>query len=406
MAYLNQVFVPIEIMEIIFEQLALDRATYALNECSRTCSTFYVLCMKHLFATIELDAMHGSEKPTVRSFKRLLDRNPKIANCVQTLEYVNNFEVKEGPRLLRRLHNVRKFTFGFNDHDMFGSYQQDWRTIPSTLKSSLRSFLRSNLICDLSLINLMNFPIYIFTQLPHLVTLHIGNLTVVDSPMSSTVGITKIPQLQNLLIQDCAESMRKLLSTKQDMSPILDFTRVEVLTMTVESLEGLAILERLLQLSVCLKALDLLGNPDHPPYQNFHGSVARCLTPQSSQTLETVALCLMINKSRYDPYMDFVLELEQMEGGNVLRNIDIDIGVDTDCRCSTNPSAWRKLDEVLSRPGFSHLRHVSLAITMYHLNPPRDDLKIELEMIGAKQFPWLSSANSVKFKFAFSVEAI
>jgi hypothetical protein len=399
----SHTMVPLDIIEIIMELLANANDMASLKTCSLACHCFLAVCRKHVFSKIELDSINqGSKAPRVRLFKRLLDGNPSIAGYVRSLDYVNDFHSKRGPPILRRLHRVHSFTFGFKDSQQrMLNHQQEWEKMPSFLKSSLSSFIQSNSIAELSLFNIKDVPLTVFMYFPHLTGLRINNVSVANVPLSD--GFLKqkgSPKLVSLWVRNSSlgAMIKPLNNTTPGAAPILNLTGLESLSIVIdEDPTIMDVIKSLLKPSETLECLSFSGS--HPDL-NFLGSFASSLTPGSLKTLKTVKLFPMLETQEDNPYLYFAQELEHIAGKNVLETLIVHIDIDTDCRCTTDSSQWSQLDLILSEPdGFPLLRRVEIKVTIWHWSRDYSEFHTRLEDIGKGSFPWLRDNKNVEFGF-------
>jgi len=346
----------------------------------------------------------------VRLFKRLLDRNPSIAGYVRSLDYVNDFNCKRGPPILQRLHRVTSLTFGFRDSQrmLIVDHQQEWDKMPSFLKSSLQSFIQSNLIAELSLFNINNLPVTIFTHLPRLTSLRINNVSVANAPFSKgSLKAEGAPKLTSLSVRNSGlgAMIRLLNHPPVGVVPILNLTGLENLSIVVD--EDPTIMDAIRSLLKPSETLACLSFSGSYPYLDFLGSFASSLTPGSMKTLKTVKLYPMLESREDDPFLNFAQELEQIAGKSVLETLIVQIDIDTDCRCTTDASQWSQLDHILSQDDcFPLLRRVEFKIIIWHWSRDYGEFQTRLEDIGRECFPWLRNNNDVEFDFEVQVEDV
>ncbi|KDR74305.1 hypothetical protein GALMADRAFT_70757 [Galerina marginata CBS 339.88] len=392
--------IPFDIIEIIMKVLADRLDVESLKACSLVSSPFYAICRKHIFSSIKLRSTErSSREPAASRFNRLLDSNPSIAGHVKTLTYVNHCE--PGPPILQRLHSVTSFVFGFGDE----CHQQTWGTMPPFLRSSLSSFIQSNRIVCLVLIDIMNLPITIFYCFPHLFELHLGNVSIAAAPLPKDFcepsrppklvifGISICRSVNNSLVE-----MAKLLDPRNPgVTPILDLRGLEELYVVVEHLDDMDSVKHILRRSESLRFLNFSGPA---AVLSFEGNLARHLTPRSLTTLKKIRVFPFLESLEDDPYLHLTKELEQMAGKNELETLIIRVSVAADSLCTTDASRWSQLDSVLSQPGsFPCLRLVKLKVTVVREYHEYEDFPARLEEIGRSHFPWLRANKQQEFRF-------
>ncbi|KAF8954250.1 hypothetical protein BDZ97DRAFT_492293 [Flammula alnicola] len=392
--------VPLDVIEVIAQELANDKDMASLKACSLVCREFVRICRYHIFFDIRLadSSTYLARAPPVRRLKKLLDRNPSIAGYVRSLDYVSRFNPKRSTPVLMHLNRVRSFKFGFTDYNPYGGDQQEWEKIPSPLRSSFCSFIQSNNIVKLQLYSISRLPITIFMHFPSLTTLTLGNISVLDSPHTPDFHTpeTSMKLVVLCVLEDCLGAMRKLLAVRNSaMKPLLDLTGLEEFSIMVEK-AGMDVIGRVIAPSEKLRSLSISGlSPD----LDCRGHIAEYISLRSLQTLKNFALSRMIEEVGDDPYVHLVEELDEIAGKNVLEELILDIGIDTDCMCTTETSRWSSLDRVLSSPGaFPFLRRVDVSVTTWQWVHDYAQLHEKLRDIGSNLFPGLRN-KSIEFSF-------
>ena len=256
--------IPLDVVELIMEELAKDEDMEALKSCSLACRHFRSICQQHIFATIELDfSKRPFKNPLAPRFRRLVDRNPSIARYVRSLNYVELFDSKRGAPVLRRFSRVHSFTFGFSDRDPLFPPQQDWDRISMSLKTCLCSFIHANNIVELYLFNIENFPMSLFLHFPALSFLEIYQVNVVDSSLPVTfAGKEVTPKLSSLNVR--AGSLLTIWdllgSGLAESSSIIDLSQLEQLTVcTQEELGAMEIINHILRTTENITTVRLSG---------------------------------------------------------------------------------------------------------------------------------------------------
>lgn len=117
-------------------------------------------------------------------------------------------------------------------------------------------------------------------------------------------------------------------------------------------------------------------------------------------TLKHITLNIHVNDNYEDPLFGIPAEFEDMHAANIIESITIKVLVQMDVNCSVG-DAWGKLDEVLTKSGWSALKRVSLAIEVasYSRVPGNNALEAALRKLPETQFQRLSASESVSFDF-------
>ena len=139
------------------------------------------------------------------------------------------------------------------------------------------------------------------------------------------------------------------------------------------------------------------------PNFNCLERLSTTLSPASLKTLKSVTITPLIDWENFDPYANWTHELQQLAGRNVLEVLVIDIDVETNSRCTTDPARWAQLDIVLSRGGFPYLGCVELKVTVWHAAPVDEEFMARLRRIE-DQFQWLRESKEVYFSFSLRSE--
>jgi hypothetical protein len=116
----------------------------------------------------------------------------------------------------------------------------------------------------------------------------------------------------------------------------------------------------------------------------------------------------MLESADEDPYLDLTRELEAISGRNVLEEIIIDIDIETDDTCTTDPTKWAQLDDILSMAnGFPFLRRVDVKVTFWcYCGLGHEEFLEKMWDIGQNQFSRLVATKQVEFTFNTQVELI
>jgi len=390
---------PLDIIEIIADDIAEDDDTDSLKSCSLVSSAFRDIFRKHLLSTIHLDLSRGrpKEPPQCRS-----KEYPCVADYVRTLTFTTHerhtSRKRGGGSILRHFHRVQSFIFVYK----LSSGNQTWETMPVYLKSSLTSFIRGNAIMELHLYGIRDIPAVFFLQLPHLKYLELYDITVSDF----------VPSEQHSLFHPLRlKSFRSHFSRTSPLldSQIFDLEGLEEITMAFDDMsndtfDDMSVGKRFMQASDMLKTITFQGL--HPKLDS-RGNIADALTSDSLRTLKNLNYYPMLSGVSNDPYHNLTHELERMSGQNVLETILLEIDVETDCRCTIDHVRWSQLDRVLAQQnGFPFLRRVPIKITLAQFMMDYTELKERLLEIGDQCFPSLKQNKVVEFSFEVEIDEI
>ncbi|KAF8809288.1 hypothetical protein BYT27DRAFT_7222526 [Phlegmacium glaucopus] len=158
---------PQELIDAILNHVN-DRQT--LKACSLVASSFVPQSQRHLFHTIDLDALTPRKKAYTR-FVRLLTLNPLLGTYVRSLRLGDDSDefgsyrswlihAKNLPQLFQHLTRLEAFSLTFNDSD-----EMDWKSIPAEIRSALGRLFRLPTLQAVSLEFIRGFPIHLLLGL-------------------------------------------------------------------------------------------------------------------------------------------------------------------------------------------------------------------------------------------------
>ena len=125
------------------------------------------------------------------------------------------------------------------------------------------------------------------------------------------------------------------------------------------------------------------------------------------QTLKHIVVGIIIDADDVNPLFGIPSELEDMRNKNIIETIEIsvsnifghqDLGDDLEFE-------WGGLDEVLTAQGWFSLKRVSLTITIHRVSCSGNlkEMNEAMRKLVLREFPRLSSSNSVSFNFKLNL---
>ena len=123
------------------------------------------------------------------------------------------------------------------------------------------------------------------------------------------------------------------------------------------------------------------------------------------QTLRKITLDIEVDGDDVDPLFGIPSELEDMRSKNIIEIIDMHVTFPTGGNCRRGDD-WRRLDEVLTAPGWFSLKEVILMISIdSDYDRTWDNENDDSELVAAlqklpAQFPRLSSSKTILFDLA------
>ncbi|KAG2012209.1 hypothetical protein CC2G_012243 [Coprinopsis cinerea AmutBmut pab1-1] len=358
---------PLELFEATVECLAAQGTLDDLHQCALVNKQLAQLCQKHIFRTIALvqretrwniPAEQRVPLPPhpIERFADLIQQSPVIATYVRKLEIVNmqKYNVDDGYTALAHL----TFTFAIADVNRKAEDQKPWETISPGLRSSLLSFVGRNPIVRLSLFNLGGLPSSFLKRCRHLQTLSVHNVDPDSSISPAIMGpFIKLKRLE--LLEDSMVFAEHFIL--HPTAHILDISEISVLKVDFGIHDNDHVVSRVLGLPVQLEALDLYLIKNFSEWTCRNNIIGR-LPPPSLSTLRRVHLVIdTLETPELQPYGEFPHELAEMQGQNILEELQILIKVQFDSDLDLDPIRWKELDDVLAS-GFSYLRKLTVRV--------------------------------------------
>ena len=227
---------PLEVVNQIIDDLAKHNDKLSsIKACALVCHSFLLLCRKHIFASVTLNAQQSfspSLSPTSDDLNHLLSNSPHLAVYVLNLDYrVNKNEfVKE--RILwllpmfKKLIKLQSLRISYM---LSRSDESDWMS--SSERKVLLPLLHFLTLTSISLTNIKNFPIADLAGCVNLKRLEIHSLKC--SPNGVGTFLETLPptpaMLERLVINTGNVKPVQLLCDAQrpDGKPIIDFSSLK-----------------------------------------------------------------------------------------------------------------------------------------------------------------------------------
>jgi hypothetical protein len=252
---------PQELIDKFVDDLWFERDTKALKTLSQTSRLFLHRCRRHLFAHINLSSAtspSGSQS-IARKAKKLEDvlfRVPDIANYVQSLFFLvsnfNNAEVHTISQLLLRFSMISKLTLD--------TLVCNWTLVAPELQSVISRLAYSSRMKTFSLHGIDNFPISFFASCTNITDLTIQWCTFEDYASLGNAETGSIARLQTLDLCGTSDGVDKLIcGRRQDGSPILDFSHLQELRISIREQEVLPALQEIFKRAPKLISLRFKG---------------------------------------------------------------------------------------------------------------------------------------------------
>ncbi|KAF8148880.1 hypothetical protein B0H34DRAFT_735688 [Crassisporium funariophilum] len=394
--------IPLEIVETIIDIVAEDD-TDSVNACSLVCQAFLPLCRKHIFASVVLNgSMRPQVSPTTRMFERLLSTTPDIAVYIRKLQWCVTIEdfklVRSLPKAMKLITRLQSLYVWVYDRNRL-----KWRS--NVLRPALVHLLQLRTLTHLKLFAIEDFPLSDLVPCVNLKELEIERVlpAEVDNGFPSTLPY-KPAQLNKFSAgRQAAQVTTKLITAlRPDGIAVVDLTELNKVSVKWEKADAVQAAFQLFKMSAQLTDVHMSVQESSLTLAGFSEMVR-----PSMQTLKSIHLDILIDQElgNDDPLSGLCLELDLMEGRNVVETIEIVVNVQTDSDCKRGDE-WGQLDKSLTKAGWSTLREVSLEIHCSRDYREDDDLEGALRMLPETQFTRLTSSKAVDFHFAVTNHAV
>ena len=370
-----------------------------LKELALVSHSFHQICIKHLFAAVDLHDNGWNFSPSSKKgFVKLVKSRPNVVNYIRKLTYSMSWDNwNDDDRLLSPILSSFRATNSLLNCIAI-NILRDWNKLDSSLTSAFLHLMRFPTINHIELSNIRNFP---FSSLPLSVhRLDIHSLRRFDQPALEIVFESEMmPNIREFHTSNSFLLTSKLLHAKmQDGRPAFNFTDLRRLWFFLMESDDKQNIRHLLQNAKLLEKLHLsVGHGQSlEGFRDILSPVARTLkvlsfsvpTDYHSATLPALAgLCE---------------ELEAMAGRYMLEALSIEIFIEDDVTADSVGSNFQKVENVLVKPGWSSLRKVSFNLfSSWRISP---NLKEALQSLPDIYLSHLSKLESVSFNYSVSVE--
>ncbi|KAF8176039.1 hypothetical protein BJ912DRAFT_1046090 [Pholiota molesta] len=402
---------PVDICFCIVDVLASEDDVESLKACSRTCRTFHSLCVKHIFATLNIDRRLVKDRPSaLRRFRSLLYRTPNVATYVKKLDlFIGNLEERNPsiPHILEKLSNVKTFSLSFDDS------KRPWHTYRMLLKTSLERFIQSSDLTFFRLKAIKGFPIAsVFSSSTHLEGL---DLDCAVGPSADDANLESLQQKYDAIShlrsfsmgRHCWKAAGQLLGQGCQNLPVFDFSTLSTLSLDlVHSDEQFELTKRLLNTAKQLKVLEIRVN-SYSDELLQHFRFVEHMHPSSQKTLQNLKWAYVIQNEDEDPYCGACEELSILASAKCpLQSIELKVIVTTLCTCSTRKEVWGKLNDVATLAKFPFLRQVTIRVVLCPYGSVDRDLVNGLDDVAQSAFETLRRQPSVDFEFLVTDESV
>ena len=398
---------PFEVIALIIDNVGEKNDTNLLKELALVSHSFHQICIKHLFATVELhDASpNGHRKSSKNGFIKLLESRPNVVNYIRKLTYKasgDNDLLLLSPNIPKSLRTISRLNF----LEITAS-KLDWNRLDSSLTSALLYLMHLPTINHIDLSFIQNFPLSSLTLSVNLLRLDIYYLCRLnphdEDPSEIVIQSGMMPKIREFHTSDSAVLTTKLLHAKrqQDGRPAFNFMDLRQVSMSLTQDKDEQNIRYLLQNATLLERLHLSIDS------------SRCLVGlrdilyPSARSLKVLGfdVCLYDESSAL-PLAGLCEELEAMAGHNILEALSFEVHVDGYETKDFIGTIIQNMEKVLVKPGWSTLRQVSFEVSIACCLVSRvtsAELCEALQSLPDKYLSHLSKLDSIDFNFSASV---
>jgi hypothetical protein len=356
---------PFDIIGLIIDIVGENKDTDLLKELALVSHSFFQICRKHLFATVDLrSANYYKLASSKKGFVKLLKSRPDVVKNIRKLTYrleVSHYDDEDhllSPTLLNLLPKFCRL----NSLTIITASHCDWNTLDSSLTLAFLYIMHLPTINHIDLSLIRNFPLSSFAPSVNLLRLDIDYLCCFNrlDPLGDEDGSPEIvveseimPKIREFNTSNSALLTTKLLhAKKQDGRPAFIFTDLRRLSMSFNWLENEWNIRHLLQNAKLLEKLHL----EVTDGRNLVGLLSLC-----ARTLKVLELAVPLQDS---PVIlgGTCEELEALSGDNLLEALSFEVRVNELDTADNIGSTIQKVEQVLVKPGWSALKQVSFEV--------------------------------------------
>ena len=392
-----------DIIPLIIEAVGENKDTNLLKELALVSYSFHQICIKHLFATVELH-----DASSKKGFVKLLKSRPDVVKYIRKLTYKMGYASDyDDHHLLSPV--LPNFLLTISHLNCLSLTHFDWDSLDFSLTSAFLHLMHLPTINHIDLSFIQNFPLFCLTPCVNLLRLDISFLNRAtrleedDGYPEIVVQSELMPKIREFCVSESCLLTTSLLHAKmQDGRPAFDFTDLRRLSMVFTRFDDERDIRYLTQNAKLLEELHLLLP------SRFGRSLLELhdILSTSARTLKVLRLTVPI----YDDSTSLRLaglceELEAMTGHNMLEALSLEVEVDRPKREVYIGSIIQNVEKILVKPGWSSLRQVSLTVSITCPMAASKGKKLSeaLQSLPDKYLNHLSKHESIAFNFSATV---
>ena len=387
---------PFDVIGLIIDIVASgeNNDTDLLKELALVSHSFHQICIKHLFAHVELhDVGYDYSTSSKKGFAKLVKSTPNVVNYICKLTYEaghNNDDHLLSPILSNFLPtNSRLNCLAINASNF------RWTQLDSSLTSAFVQLMSLPTLNHIDLSYIENFPLSSLNSSVNLLRLDMSYLSRFDYPEEdsffTTVQSEMLPKIREFHTWDSYQLTKNLLDVKgQDGRPVFNFMDLRQLSISLFHYEDNENVQCLLAKAKLLERLCLSVD--------FGQSLVGVLST-SARTLKVLDLTVPIHQHRVPPLAGLCEELEAMAGHNALEVLSFGVLVDSHYTEDSVGSTIQEVENTLVKPGWSALRKISFKLQIIDRRG-RTKFTEELQSLPDKYLSRLPNLESVAFNYS------
>ena len=384
---------PFDVIALIIDIVGENNDTNLLKELALVSHSFHQICIKHLFAHVELhDVGWDYSTSSKKGFIKLVKSRPNVVNYIRKLTYEaghNNDDHLLSPILSNFLpKNSCLNCLAINASNF------RWNELDSSLTSAFLHLISLPTLNHINLSYIGNFPPSSLTSSVNLFRLDMSYLSCFDYPEEDnfykTLQSEMNPKIREFHTWDSCLLTETLLDVKgQDGRPVFNFMDLRRLSISFFYYEDKRNIQCLLEKAKLLERLSLSVD--------FEESLVGVFST-SARTLKVLDLTVPIYQYHVPPLAGLCKELEAMAGHNTLEVLSFEVLVDSNYAVDSVGSTIQEVENVLVKPGWSALRQISFKLKIVVCGG-RAELT-ELQSLPDKYLTRLSKLESVAFNYS------
>ncbi|KAF8971145.1 hypothetical protein BDZ97DRAFT_1651420 [Flammula alnicola] len=386
---------PLDVLASIIDLLAAgnDPDTRSLRMLSQVCKSLVPQCRRHLFSSLVLDKDAGALR--AHRFSDLLRRNPDIARYLKGLRYYPVNDLISDQRILEVL---KERSSSLRSIELRSHSGADWNTFPESIRSSLVSLIQLPTITDLEIRSFTNFPATALSLCDHIIDLRLQDLEMTPPEINHVVRRSKMPTPVSLYARPKTYGALAALmqSTGPNAGGPIDFSCLRKASFDMETASDIYPIDELLKTTMELQSLSIMIAM---PVELV--GLGASLAANAHRTLRSAIFSYMVYGDHYDPLCGLSRELRMIAGNNVLEELQLRVGVQTDYTCRTESEEWSAFDAVITESGaFPMLGRVSVEIVWLSFYRDEDEAEDVLDSLDEDRFPRLLESTALEFTFS------